>query len=171
MTPQGEALLAELSALPAHVRADYIRVLETVVRVAPRAWTRRRGVRLQWITLHDGDDEVVVQVDSGELSKHVDWDGPRSASSFAGALREKLGTNQCAALVYGNAIYSRTWGWVFPLLVGQLPRLDTAVVVDVEHRTGARSRFSFPIKYQRLLVRRLRFKDDVRAILQRARNA
>lgn len=63
--------------------------------------------------------------------------------------------NQCAALVYGNTIYSRTWGWVFPLLLGQLHRLDTAVVVDVEHRTGARSRISFPIKYQRLLVRRL----------------
>lgn len=168
MTPQGEALLAELGSLPAHVRADYIRVLETVVRVAPRAWTRRRGVRLQWITLHDGDDDVVVQMDSGELSKHVDWDGPRSANPFAGALREKLGANQCAALVYGNAIYSRTLGWVLPLLVGQLPRLDTAVVVDVAHRTGARSRFSFPIKYQRLLVRRLRFEEDVPAILRSA---
>ncbi|MEU6067503.1 hypothetical protein ABZ864_24210 [Streptomyces sp. NPDC047082] len=171
MTAQGEAILAELSSLPAHVRADYIRILETVVRVVPRAWTRRRGVRLQWITLHDGDDDVVVQVDSGELSKHVDWDGPRSARSFAGALREKLGTNQCAALVYGNAIDSRTWGWVLPLLAGQLPRLDTAVMVDVEHRTGVRSTFWFPIRYRRLLVRRLRFEEDVRAILQRARNA
>ncbi|MGW7260737.1 hypothetical protein [Streptomyces sp. NPDC054834] len=171
MTAQGEAILAELSSLPAHVRADYIRILEAVVRVAPRAWTRRRGVRLQWITLHDGDDDVVVQMDSGELSKHVDWDGPRSARSFAGALREKLGTNQCAALIYGNAIDSRTWGWVLPLLVGQLPRLDTAVMVDVEHRTGVRSTFSFPVSYRRLLVRRLRFQEDVRTILQRARNA
>ncbi|MEU5592642.1 hypothetical protein [Streptomyces sp. NPDC020298] len=171
MTAQGEAILAELSSLPAHVRADYIRILEAVVRVAPRAWTRRRGVRLQWITLHDGDDDVVVQMDSGELSAHVDWDGPRSTRSFAGALREKLGTNQCAALVYGNAIDSRTWGWVLPLLVGQLPRLDTAVMVDVEHRTGVRSTFWFPVRYRRLLVRRLRFQEDVRAILQRARNA
>ncbi|MGC2997353.1 hypothetical protein ACPF8X_02845 [Streptomyces sp. G35A] len=169
MTVRSEAILAELGSLPAHVRADYIRVLETVVRVAPRTWTRRRGVRLQWITLRDGDDDVVVQRDSGELGRHVDWDGPRSARSFAGAVREKLGTNQCAALVYGNAIDSRTWGWVLPLLVGQLPRLDTAVMVDVEHRTGARSTFSFPIRYRRLLVRRLRFEDGVHTILQRAR--
>ncbi|MFI6039179.1 hypothetical protein ACIBBD_34635 [Streptomyces sp. NPDC051315] len=169
MAARGEAILAELSSLPAHVRADYIRILETVVRVAPRAWTRRRGVRLQWITLQDGGDDVVVQVDSGELSKHVDWDGPRSTRSFAGALREKRGTNQCAALVHGNAIDSRTWGWVLPLLLGQLPRLDTAVMVDIEHRAGARSTFSFPVKYRRLLVRRLRFEEDVRAILRRAR--
>jgi hypothetical protein len=170
MAVQGEAILAELGSLPAHVRADCIRVLEAVVRVVPGAWTRRRGVRLQWITFRDGDDDVVVRVDSGELSRHVDWDGPRSARSFTGALREKLATNQCAAVVYGNAIDSRTWGWVLPLLVGQLPRLDTAVMVDVEHRTGARSTFSFPVRYRRLPVRRLRFEEDVRAVLQRAKN-
>ncbi|MGW0915282.1 hypothetical protein ACWD1Z_26550 [Streptomyces sp. NPDC002784] len=169
MTAQGEAILAELNSLPAHVRADYIRILETVVRVVPRAWTRRRGVRLQWLTLGHGDDDVVVQVDSGELSQHVDWDGPRSARSFSGALGEKLGTNQCAALVYGNAVDSRTWGWILPLLVRQLPRLDTAVMVDVKHRTGARATFVFPVTYRRLLVRRLRFEEDVWAILQRAR--
>jgi hypothetical protein len=169
MTAQGEAVLAKLNSLPADVRADYLRILETVVRVVPRSWTRRRGVRLQWLILRHGDDDVVVQVDSGELSRHVDWDGPRSARSFSGALREKLGTNQCAALVYGNAVDSRTWGWMLPLLVGQLPRLDTAVMVDVEHRTGARSTFSFPVTYRRLFVRRLRFKEDVWAILQRAR--
>lgn len=170
MAVRGEAILAELGSLPAHVRADYIHVLETVVRIAPRMWTRRRGVRLQWITLRDGDDAVVAQVDSGELGKHVDRDGPRSARSFAGALREKLGTNRCAALVYGNAVDSRTWGWVLPLLLGQPPRLDTAVMVDVGHRTGARSTFSFPIEYRRLPVRRLRFEEDVHAILQCARN-
>ncbi|MFH8800893.1 hypothetical protein ACH4F6_15025 [Streptomyces sp. NPDC017936] len=169
MSVRSEAVLAELGSLPAPVRADYLRVLETVVRVAPRAWTRRRGVRLQWITLRDSD-EVVVQVDSGELSKHVDWDGPRSARSFAGALREKRGTNRCAALVYGNAIDSRTWGWIIPLLFGQLPRLDSAVMVDIEHRTGARSTFWLPIRYRRFVVRRLRFEDDVRAMLQHAKN-
>ncbi|MFD7771078.1 hypothetical protein [Streptomyces sp. NPDC059787] len=170
MAVRGEAILAELGSLPAHVRADYIHVLETVVRIAPRMWTRRRGVQLQWITLRDGDDAVVAQVDSGELDKHVDRDGPRSARSFAGALREKLGTNRCAALVYGNAVDSRTWGWVLPLLLGQPPRLDTAVMVDVGHRTGARSTFSFPIGYRRLPVRRLRFEEDVHAILRCARN-
>ncbi|WP_030861804.1 hypothetical protein [Streptomyces sp. NRRL S-37] len=112
----------------------------------------------------------MTQVDFGELGKHVDWDGPRSARSFAGALREKLGTNRCAALVYGNAVDSRTWGWVLPLLLGRLPRLDTAVMVEVEHRTGARSTFSFPIRYRRFLVRRLRFEEDVYAILRCARN-
>ncbi|MFF9489658.1 hypothetical protein [Streptomyces sp. NPDC014676] len=112
----------------------------------------------------------MTQVDSGELSKHVDWDGPRSARSFTGALREKLGTNRCAALVYGNAVDSRTWGWVLPLLLGRLPRLDTAVMVEVEHRTGARSTFSFPIKYRRLPVRGLGFEEDVHAILRCARN-
>lgn len=170
MVVRGEAILAELGSLPAHVRADHIHVLETVLRVAPRMWTRRRGVRLQWITLRDGGDAVVAQVDLGELGRHVDWDGPRSARSFAGALREKLGTNRCAALVYGNAVDSRTWGWVLPLLLGRLPRLDTAVMVDVEHRTGARSTFSLPIEYRRLLVRRLRFEEDVYAILRCARN-
>jgi hypothetical protein len=169
MTAQCEAILAELNALPAQVRAGYLRILETVVRIVPKTWTRRRGVRLQWLTLRHGDDDVVVQVASGELSQHVDWDGPRSARSFSGALRVKLGTNQCAALVYGNAVDSRTWGWFLPLLVGQLPRLDTAVMVDVEHHTGARSTFSIPVTYRRLFVRRLRFPEDVRAILQRAR--
>jgi hypothetical protein len=42
-------------------------------------------------------------------------------------------------------------------------------MVDVEHRTGARSTFVFPVTYRRLFVRRLRFEEDVRAILQRAR--
>ncbi|CAL9654495.1 hypothetical protein [Streptomyces sp. Tu 3180] len=170
MTVRDEALLAELGSLPAPVRADYLRVLETVVRTVPGAWTRRRGVRRQWITLRDGDDDVVVRVESGELSEHVDWDGPRSARSFAGALRERLATNRCAALVYGNAVDSRTWGWVLPLLAGQLPRLDTAVMVEIEHRAGARSTFSFPVGYRRLPVRRLRFEQDVRAVLRRAGN-
>lgn len=168
MAVRGEAIPAELGSLPAHVRADCIRVLETVVRVAPRAWTRRRGVRPQWITLRDGDDDVVVRRDSGELSKHIDGDGPRSARSFAGALREEPATNRCAAVVYGDAIDSRTWGWVLPLLAGRLPGLDTAVMVDVGHRTGARSTFSFPVGYRRSPVRRLRFEEDVRAILRRA---
>ncbi|MFJ7149085.1 hypothetical protein ACIQVT_12925 [Streptomyces sp. NPDC100445] len=168
MTVRGEALLAELGSLPAHVRADYVRVLDTVAHVALRGWTRRRGVRLLWLTLRDGDDPVVARRDSGELSEHVDWDGPRSARSFAGALRKKLGTNRCAALVHGNAIDSRTWGWVIPLLVGQLPRLDTAVMVDIEHRDGNRSTFAFPIRYRRLLVRRPRFEEDLRTILRRA---
>ncbi|MGW8065234.1 hypothetical protein ACVV2G_23945 [Streptomyces ziwulingensis] len=168
MAERDEAILAGLGSLPAPVRADCIRVLETAVRVAPRAWTRRRGVRPQWITLPDGDGDVVVRVDSGELSRHVDWAGPRSDRSFAGALREKLGTNRCAALVHGNAIDSRSWGWVLPLLFGQLPRPDTAVKVDVEHRTGARATFSFPVTHRRLPVPRLRFEQDVRAILRRA---
>jgi hypothetical protein len=170
MAVRGEAILAELGSLPADVRADCVHVLEAVVRVAPRMWTRRRGVRLQWITLRDGGDAVAAPVDPGELGKHVDWDGPRSARSFAGALREKLGTNRCAALVYGNAVDSRTWGWVLPLLLGRLPGLDTAVTVDVEHRAGARLTFSFPVGYRRSPFRRLRFEEDVHAILRRARN-
>ncbi|MGI8335743.1 hypothetical protein ACRYCC_37835 [Actinomadura scrupuli] len=174
MTPQGEATLAQLGSLPAHVRADYLRILETAVRVAPRGWTRRRGVRLQWITLHGDDDDVVVRVERtgyGELSRYVDWDGPRSHRSLAGAVHHKLGTDQCAALVYGSSVDSRTWGWVVPLLVGAgLPRLDTAVMVDVEHRTGARSTFYFPIEFRRRLIRRLRFEEDVHAILRRARD-
>ncbi|MFC8420480.1 hypothetical protein ACFUN7_06235 [Streptomyces sp. NPDC057236] len=170
MAVGGEAILAELGSLPAHVRTDCIRILEAAVRTAPRTWTRRRGVRLQWITIRDGGDAVVAQVDFGELGEHVDWDGPRSARSFAGALREKLGTHRCAALVYGNAVDSRAWGWVLPLLLGQLPRPDTAVMVDVAHRTGARSTFSFPVGYRRSPVRRLRFEEDVHAILRRARN-
>lgn len=171
MSVRGEAILAELSPLSAHVREDYIRILETVIQVAPRAWTRRRGVQVQWITLPDSAEDVVVQADSGELSKHVDWDGPRSARSFSGALREKLGTNRCAALVYGNAIDSRTWGWLLPLLLArQLPRLDSAVMIDIAHHTGARSTFSFPITYRRSPVLRLQFEEDVRALLQRAGN-
>jgi hypothetical protein len=174
MTAPGEATLAELSSLPAHVRADYIRILETAVRVASRGWNRRRGVRLQWITLHDTDDDVVVRVERTgyrELSKYVDWDGPRSRRSHAGAVHEKLGTDQCAALVYGSSVDSRTWGWLLPLLLGAgLPRLDKAVMVDVEHRTGARSTFHFPIKFRRMLIRRLRFEEDVHAILRSAKN-
>ncbi|MGW5640999.1 hypothetical protein [Streptomyces sp. NPDC003832] len=104
------------------------------------------------------------------MSQHVDWDGPRSLRSFSGALREKLGTNRCAALLYGNAIDSRSWGWLLPLLLcRQLPRLDSAVMIDIEHHTGARSTFCFPIRYRRLLVRRLGFEDDLRTLLQRAR--
>ncbi|MGV9453152.1 hypothetical protein [Streptomyces sp. NPDC003635] len=171
MSVRGGAILAELSSLPPNVREDYIRVLETVIRVAPGAWTRRRGVQLQWITVPDSDEDVVVQVDSGELGKHVDWDGPRSARSFSGALREKLGTNRCAALVYGNAIDARTWGWVLPLLLTRrLPTLDSAVMIDIEHHSGARSTFSFPVTYRRVIVRRLRFEEDLRALLRRAKN-
>ncbi|MEU0674627.1 hypothetical protein ABZ330_17375 [Streptomyces sp. NPDC006172] len=126
---------------------------------------------MQWLTLRDGDDDVLVRRDAGELSRHVDWDGPRSARSFGGALHAQLGTNRCAALVYGDAIDTRSWGWMLPLLLGHLPRLDTAVRVDVEHRTGFRSTFSFYIRYRRILVRRLRFEEDVHAILRRAGSA
>ncbi|WP_345583655.1 hypothetical protein [Streptomyces prasinosporus] len=112
----------------------------------------------------------MVQADSGELGEHVDWDGPRSARSFAGALRDRLGTNRCAALVHGDAIDSRTWGWFLPLLVGQLPRLDTAVRVDIAHRAGARATFSFPVTYRRSPTRRLRFEEDVHTLLRRAGN-
>jgi hypothetical protein len=42
-------------------------------------------------------------------------------------------------------------------------------MVDIEHRTGARSTFSFPIRYRRLLVRRPRFEEGVHTLLQRAR--
>ncbi|MFJ9743309.1 hypothetical protein [Streptomyces sp. NPDC101166] len=170
MTDQGEAILARLDSLPPDVRADVIRLLETAVRGAPKGWTRRRGVRVRWLTLRDGDDDVLVRADAGELSQHVDWDGPRSMRSFGGALHAQLGTNRCAALVYGDAIDSRSWGWVLPLLLGHPPRLDTAVRVDVEHRTGSRSTFTFDIRYRRILVRRLRFEDDVHGTLRRARS-
>lgn len=170
MTGQGEAILDRLDSLAPDVRADVIRLLEAAVRGAPRAWTRRRGVQVQWLTLRDGDDRVEVRADAGELSQHVDWDGPRSARSFGGALHAQLGTNRCAALVYGDAIDTRSWGWLLPLLFGQLPRLDTAVRVDVEHRTGSRSTFSFSVRYRRIVVRRLRFEEDVRGILRRAGN-
>jgi hypothetical protein len=174
MTAPGEATLAELGSLPAHVRADYVRILETAVRVASRGWSRRSGVRLRWITLHDTGGDVVVRVEGtgyGELGAYVDWDGPRSRRSLAGAVHGKLGTDRCAALVYGSSVDSRTWGWVLPLLLGAgLPSLDTAVMVEVEHRTGVRCAFHLPITFRRRPIRRLRFEEDVHATLRRARN-
>ncbi|GAA3961776.1 hypothetical protein GCM10023085_50260 [Actinomadura viridis] len=167
-----DVVLDKLEHLPADVREDYVRVLEVAVRVAPRQWTRRRGVRNLCVTLHDGERGVEVRTETlsvGDLGEYVDWDGPRSMRSLYPVVHAKLGTSRCAALVYGNAIDSRTWGWVLPLLLGGPPRLDTAVVIALKHRSGGLFEFYLPVTFPRRVVRRLRFEGDVRELLDRAR--
>lgn len=174
MRSPGDAELVELRSLPEDVRLDRIRVLEAAVRAAPTVWTRRGGVPPVWITLHGTGDRGEVRVERarrGELSEHIDFDGPRSTRSFFPAVRARLGTGRCAALVCGNAIESRTWGWIVPLLLGAgRPRLDTAVMVHLVHGTGARSAYFLPIAFRPgPLGRRLGFDAGVHDFLAHAR--
>ncbi|MEU6745737.1 hypothetical protein ABZ914_05905 [Spirillospora sp. NPDC046719] len=101
----------------------------------------------------------------------VDWDRLRGEDSFWPAVHAKARTCRCAALVYGNALPSRTWGCLgvlVGLLYRELPVLDGEVRVLVEHRTGERASFGFPIRYRRVPFRRLVYVEDVRTLLRRA---
>ncbi|MGI5323387.1 hypothetical protein [Actinomadura nitritigenes] len=101
----------------------------------------------------------------------MDWDRLRGEGSFWPSVHAKVRTSRCAALVYGDALPSRTWGGLgvlVGLLYRELPILDGQVRVLVEHRTGERASFSFPITYRRAPFRRLVYVEDVRALLRRA---
>ncbi|MBO2462914.1 hypothetical protein [Actinomadura violacea] len=104
----------------------------------------------------------------------MDWDRLRGEHSFWPAVHAKARTCRCAALVYGDALPSRTWGGL-GVLVGlvarELPVLDGEVRVLVEHRTGERASFRFPVTYRRVLLRRLVYVDDVWVLLRRALGA
>lgn len=185
--------MRELDGFSAEARTEVVQVLHAALRTAQGKWSRFGGVPLRWVvldgsttsvqsggrrsgpgrSLHDqanGQGQVRVQKPTHE-DLAVDWDRLRGEDSFWPAVRAKARACRCAALVYGDALPSRTWGGL-GVLVGffyrELPRLDREVRVLVEHRTGERASFRFPIRYRRVPFRRLVYVDDVRALLRRA---
>lgn len=186
--------MRELDVFSAEARGDVVQVLLAALRTAQGEWGRFRGVPLRWVVLDGstesaqsperrlkpgrrqvrgqgrGQGQVRVQKPTHE-DLAVDWDRLRGEDSFWPAAHAKARTCRCAALVYGNALPSRTWGGLgvlVGLLYRELPVLDGEVRVLVEHRTGERASFGFPITYRRVPFRRLVYVEDVRTLLRRA---
>lgn len=162
--------MRDLDGFSAEARGEVVQVMHAALRTAQREWGRFRGVPLRWVLLDGSQARVRVQRPTYE-DLDVDWDRLRGEGSFWPAVHAKARTCRCAALVYGDALPSRTWG-ALGVLVGlfhrELPLLDGEVRVLVEHRTGERASFGFPIRYRRVPFRRPVYVEDVRALLRRA---
>ena len=146
--------------LPAHVRSDYLRVLDWSVAEMPKRWRSRLGVPVLWLTLGgSGDADLEVErTDVYELAKEHGypdefhrWVRPavRSRVRQTGA--------RCAALICHGGMSSPFQGPIVRTLMG-LP--DRHAHVHAAHRDDQETLW-VALSLRRGPLRRIRFTPEV----------
>jgi hypothetical protein len=156
--------LIAFRSVPAPVRADYLRVLDAVVRTVETRWRRSSGVPLLWFTLDATESGVQVTPTSlADLSVHGYLD--EFSRWVDGAVAAKTRKHRCAALVHGDRVHARI---AFPIGAGWWAP-DTFVAVRLHHvdrRLG--TYLSLPFTRRGKIFQRLRFDETVPTRLARA---
>jgi hypothetical protein len=148
-------LFSELDTLPPEVRADYLRILATVVADMPRRWHRFTGVPFVWYTIDNPG--AAVRVEPTNAAKLCDEGGyPDEFSRWIGSVvLRRTREARCVALGKGNAIGAK----MSPIPFG---RADTRVDVIGHHvDRPLSSGFSLPFTRSGVVFKRIRFAPEV----------